>query len=178
MSINSFKLTLTSATDLFTFMGETSSVIIGRSNKCEFVVPKDDLSREHCRFEYLNGETFITDLGSKNGVSIDGKRLAPNVKTKFTDTSDVLLSEVYLFKFFSVAIEVKSKSDQFMEDKKMRVIHGAQTRTVTLELEEARRKKNRASKDGHISSDRFRWIKMASGLIVVLGYLLYKFATE
>ncbi len=62
---------------------ENDVVTIGRSPKCSIVIPKDGMSRQHCQLEIVNGEVFITDLGSTNGVFIDGVRIQPNTRTLY-----------------------------------------------------------------------------------------------
>lgn len=62
---------------------DLDSFIIGRSAKCEVVVPHEGMSRQHCQIEVVNGEVFITDLGSTNGVLIDGVRIEPHKKTPY-----------------------------------------------------------------------------------------------
>lgn len=57
--------------------------VIGRSAKCDVVVPHEGMSRQHCQIEVVNGEVFITDLGSTNGVLIDGHKIEPHVKTPY-----------------------------------------------------------------------------------------------
>lgn len=62
---------------------ESNVCIIGRSAKCDVVVPHDGMSRQHCQIELENGEVFITDLGSTNGVLIDGEKIVPHQKTPY-----------------------------------------------------------------------------------------------
>lgn len=57
---------------------KSPQVSIGRSNKSDFVVANDSLSRQHCLIELVDGEFFVTDLASSNGVFIDGNRIQPN----------------------------------------------------------------------------------------------------
>ena len=178
MSLNSFKLTLTSPTDSFTYTGSAPTVTIGRSQKCDFVVPKDDFSREHCLFEIVEEKIYITDLGSKNGVYLDGSRIPAQERIRIKEGTDVLLAETYLLKYFPTAIEVKGKNDDFVEDKKPRMLHAAKTRTVHLELEENKKKRSSSGKSRYVSDDKFRWIKIASGALIVLGFLAYKILTE
>ena len=47
---------------------------IGRSGT-EIVIPDAELSREHARLEVTDSAVIISDLGSANGVSIDGRKL-------------------------------------------------------------------------------------------------------
>lgn len=62
---------------------DSNVCIIGRSAKCDVVVPHDGMSRQHCQIELENGEVFITDLGSTNGVLIDGEKIVPHQKTPY-----------------------------------------------------------------------------------------------
>lgn len=62
---------------------EVDRFVIGRSNKCDVVVPHEGMSRQHCQIELVNGEVFITDLGSTNGVLIDGERIEPHKRTLY-----------------------------------------------------------------------------------------------
>ena len=48
-------------------------LVIGRSGFCDIVLNKRSLSREHARVYELNGQHFITDLGSVNGTFVNGR---------------------------------------------------------------------------------------------------------
>ncbi len=65
----------------FTVLKE--SFTIGRSPQCEVVIPHEGISRKHCQISYKDGDLYIEDLGSVNGVYIDGKKIASNTPTKF-----------------------------------------------------------------------------------------------
>lgn len=58
-------------------------IVIGRSAKCDVVVPQDGMSRQHCQIDVVGGEIFVTDLGSTNGVLIDGVKIEPHMKTPY-----------------------------------------------------------------------------------------------
>lgn len=58
--------------------GKSESISIGRSSDNDFVVPMEDFSRKHCLVTRKGDYFFITDLGSKNGIIIDGVRLTAN----------------------------------------------------------------------------------------------------
>ena len=62
---------------------EMTTVVIGRSNRCDFPVADDSLSRTHAQIDYIDGDFYVTDLGSSNGVFIDGNKIPPNEKQKF-----------------------------------------------------------------------------------------------
>ena len=59
------------------------SVSIGRSSQCDLVITHESMSRQHCKIEFKNNEFFITDLGSINGVYIDGKKIPANSSIPF-----------------------------------------------------------------------------------------------
>lgn len=65
------------------FVVNQSPFVIGRSPKCDVVVPEEGVSRHHCQIEVEESEIWITDLGSTNGVMIDGIKIEPNKKTKW-----------------------------------------------------------------------------------------------
>lgn len=66
-----------------------TDVIVGRSPKCDLVIPHDAISRQHCKIEYVKGHYYITDLGSANGVSIDGQKIEPNIRRAFLPTQQL-----------------------------------------------------------------------------------------
>jgi pSer/pThr/pTyr-binding forkhead associated (FHA) protein len=48
---------------------------LGRGELCDLVVPDDDVSREHAAFERGPDGIAVRDLGSKNGVEVQGQRV-------------------------------------------------------------------------------------------------------
>lgn len=63
-----------------TFSVKKDSVSIGRGAMCDVVLPYEGFSRKHAQIDIINGEVFVTDLASTNGVFIDGERIAPSQK--------------------------------------------------------------------------------------------------
>jgi len=53
---------------------------IGRQAGCEIPLEDDRVSRSHARIESRDGRWLLADLGSKNGVSVDGRRVAAPVE--------------------------------------------------------------------------------------------------
>jgi DNA-binding NtrC family response regulator len=60
------------------------AVIVGRARPADVPVRDPSLSRQHARFEYVNGELWVEDLGSTNGTRVNGKKIA-RAKIKATD---------------------------------------------------------------------------------------------
>lgn len=57
--------------------------VVGRSMNCDLALPRGELSRKHFMIEYENGDFYITDLNSTNGVMINGAKIQPGVKTLY-----------------------------------------------------------------------------------------------
>lgn len=51
------------------------SLVCGRHSEADLRLPLADVSRRHCRFEFAAGGWQMTDLGSLNGVYVNGQRL-------------------------------------------------------------------------------------------------------
>ncbi len=62
---------------------DKKSFIIGRSGQCDVVIPHEAVSRKHCQIDFRDGEIFVTDLGSINGVLMEGQKIEPNRPVKF-----------------------------------------------------------------------------------------------
>ena len=78
--------------EFFTHEMTGEKISIGRSSDNDFVIPLEDFSRKHCVFTVKNQFAFIMDLGSKNGIMIDGKRLTPHQQYPVYPTSRVILA--------------------------------------------------------------------------------------
>jgi pSer/pThr/pTyr-binding forkhead associated (FHA) protein len=67
------------------YMGERFQVtkerfIIGRGKQSSDLTIKDpNVSRQHAMVEYLNGQYYIVDMGSTNGVEYNGQRVQRRV---------------------------------------------------------------------------------------------------
>lgn len=191
---NSLRLTLSSPSKSYTFTGlDDSPIKIGRSLKCEFSVPFEDLSREHCLIEFQNNnEYFITDLGSSNGVWIDRERIPVNVKTPITPESKIILSNLYTLSI--TPVEIKTSSDIINKLPDNRSSEDAETVTFKIELEERPKtglfqnltqkklsgttpRKKDAGEDVEIQHS-YEYLKMIVGFIVVVGFIFYHFLSE
>ena len=71
-----------------------NKALVGRSVKCDVVLKDESLSRQHCLIEIQDGEFYITDVGSANGITIDGIRIAPNERTRFASFNSLFLATV------------------------------------------------------------------------------------
>jgi pSer/pThr/pTyr-binding forkhead associated (FHA) protein len=170
----SMRLTLYSPSEKFIHKSEGNIVTIGRSLSCHFVVPKDDLSREHCVLEQDGNQFYLTDKGSKNGVLVDRVRIPPNGKVRISARSHIVLANMYILK---VNEEAETRSAN---------------RPAPLELEESSvsleiapspyrkrpesRKRNQTAGENRSKENRrnFENIKMIVGFLLILSFILYQ----
>lgn len=50
-------------------------LLIGRSEECDIQIDSQKVSRKHCCIALLNGILLARDLGSTNGIKINGKKV-------------------------------------------------------------------------------------------------------
>ncbi|MFO8111957.1 MAG: FHA domain-containing protein [Desulfosalsimonadaceae bacterium] len=77
----------------------TRSFQIGRAAGCDIQIQEEDVSRRHAAVEYSDGQWWITDLESSNGIWINGGKVsrAPvgdNTEVEFGPGGPVLLFQV------------------------------------------------------------------------------------
>jgi pSer/pThr/pTyr-binding forkhead associated (FHA) protein len=53
-----------------------SPVLVGRGRRCDVRIESTRVSRLHCCLLEIDGEVVVRDLGSTNGVRINGRRVA------------------------------------------------------------------------------------------------------
>ncbi|HXH29457.1 MAG TPA: FHA domain-containing protein [Bacteriovoracaceae bacterium] len=99
------KLKLLNGQDMQLHLSE-GSYMVGRSPKCDVIITQEGMSRKHCKLEIDKDEVFVTDLGSTNGVMIDGVKLKPYVRTEF---------KTYLALSFGAVTSLKIEPDRSKE---------------------------------------------------------------
>lgn len=72
---------------------EKDQFIVGRSRTCDLVIASSKVSRRHCSVSRENGEFFIEDLGSPNGLWRDGVKVT---KEKIRDGDEFMISDEVL----------------------------------------------------------------------------------
>jgi len=49
-------------------------LLVGRRSRCQITLQFPNVSSHHCELELINGFWRIRDLGSRNGIKVNGKR--------------------------------------------------------------------------------------------------------
>jgi pSer/pThr/pTyr-binding forkhead associated (FHA) protein len=49
-------------------------ILVGRHEACDVVIRSGSVSARHCELEWTEGSWFVRDLGSRNGIRVDGER--------------------------------------------------------------------------------------------------------
>jgi pSer/pThr/pTyr-binding forkhead associated (FHA) protein len=53
----------------------SADILLGRQSDADLRMPQPDVSRQHCRFQFAEGDWRIVDLDSMNGVYVNGTRV-------------------------------------------------------------------------------------------------------
>ncbi len=75
---------------------DKDTMIIGRSRTCDVVIPSAKVSRQHASLSRVDGDLFIEDLGSANGVWLNGEKITRakvNPGDTFTISDETLVFE-------------------------------------------------------------------------------------
>lgn len=59
-----------------TFVVDRDRAVIGRSRRCDFVIDDANISRQHCELMLKGRHWQISDLGSTNGVAVNGRQVS------------------------------------------------------------------------------------------------------
>jgi pSer/pThr/pTyr-binding forkhead associated (FHA) protein len=68
--------------------------VIGRSRDCEIVLSDQNVSRRHAEIRPSGGSWIVRDLGSTNGVKVNGRRIQGPQSLKRGDTIELGTSSV------------------------------------------------------------------------------------
>ena len=69
------------------------SIMVGRAPVCSISIPDDMVSRRHLQilFEQETGLHFAVDVGSANGVHVNGVRLERGNREQLADGDEILI---------------------------------------------------------------------------------------
>lgn len=73
------------------------SLLIGRDNSCDIIVPDRQVSRHHARVSYTPNGVLVEDLGSKNGTHLNGKLIPQPSLLQDGDVLQIALAQLLVF---------------------------------------------------------------------------------
>lgn len=83
------------------------TILIGRGENCSLILPNNSVSREHASIHLGDQEIFVEDLGSQNGLLLNGDRLKSKEKRSLTPRSEIQIGS------FTLIFLTDSKEDNF-----------------------------------------------------------------
>ena len=63
--------------------------LVGRGEEAHFTLEDEQVSKVHCKIRVEGPVCTIVDSGSRNGTSVNGRRLAPNVAQRLRNLDEV-----------------------------------------------------------------------------------------
>jgi len=63
--------------------------VIGRGEESHFAIEDEKVSKVHCKIRVEGSVCTIVDPGSRNGTSVNGRRLAPNVAQRLRSLDEI-----------------------------------------------------------------------------------------
>ncbi|QDU94694.1 FHA domain-containing protein [Lignipirellula cremea] len=67
----------------------TDNLKVGRRESCDIVLRFSNISAHHCQLSVEEGYWFVCDLSSRNGVKVNGVKIAPELRKRL-DPGDKL----------------------------------------------------------------------------------------
>ena len=66
-----------------------AETIVGRGDEGHIAIEEEQISRVHCKIRVEGSVCTIIDAGSRNGTSVNGRRLAPNVAQRLRNLDEI-----------------------------------------------------------------------------------------
>lgn len=73
-----------------------TGILVGRSNRVDFIIGDESVSRNHARFIYQGGSLCVEDLDSMNGTWVDGEALESKKPVAVADKGEVEFGKIKL----------------------------------------------------------------------------------
>jgi pSer/pThr/pTyr-binding forkhead associated (FHA) protein len=67
--------------------------LIGRAEGAHFILEDERISKAHCKIRVEGSVCTIMDLGSRNGTSVNGRRLLPDVAHRLRHLDEIELGK-------------------------------------------------------------------------------------
>lgn len=84
--------------------------VVGRTQESHFAIEDEQVSRVHCKLRVEGPVCTILDCASRNGTSLNGRRLAPNVAQRLRNLDEIEIGSHRLL-FLSGRFRSSKKKD-------------------------------------------------------------------
>ena len=84
-----------------------TTIMIGREDQCDLTLPDPSISRQHAQIHVVGEEVIAEDLGSQNGIVVDGQRLREGQRLPMRSKSEMQLGK------FTLVLLTDSVDDKF-----------------------------------------------------------------
>jgi hypothetical protein len=85
---------------------------IGRSaDECDYVINKPYISPAHCKLVHRNGDFFIEDMYSKNGIFINGERIPRDREVVVPISSEIEITKHIAFELWDPDTEINLEAE-------------------------------------------------------------------
>ena len=101
-------------------------VVIGRGDDCDLQFLDPSVSRNHAKIYLLGDEIILEDLGSQNGVVIDGSKLAANQRIPLASKSEIQIGK------FTLIFLTNSMEDGFYRGRSINYLPKFNPSTITM----------------------------------------------
>lgn len=112
---------------------EKGECVLGRSKQARIQLTDTSISRKHAQFTLENTRLTVKDLGSRNGLRVNGKKVAPE-EEKVLQHMDHLKAGIYLFR---VALREVTREDEAQEVKRLKAEKGTAEATFVAQPKSA-----------------------------------------
>ena len=90
-----------------------SSLVVGRDDSCDIMIPSRQVSRMHARFYQTDNGVELQDLDSKNGTHCNGKLIEESVLLQDGDIIQIALAQQFLFLSSDATMPLESEPLEF-----------------------------------------------------------------
>lgn len=144
-----------------------TSFVIGRSPHCDVIVPFEGFSRKHCQVDLsLEGDVYLTDLDSANGVLIDGKKIPPLTKTLYNTLLPLVIGPA------EITIELEAPA--ILKYENMNSNPNSLTSNATASVSKISTRSASTSKPLKPVKKKLDFKSIGAIALVVIGFFVYK----
>ena len=66
-----------------------SETVLGRGEEADIAIVDEQISKQHCKFRVEGPVCTIVDLGSRNGTTVNARRIPPNVAQRLKSLDEI-----------------------------------------------------------------------------------------